>query len=298
MAESAESMDVSALWARLDRLETAEAARAALHRYARGADSRDWAVLGSAFAPDAVLVMPDATLTGRDAIVDALRDMLPAGFITQHLMANPEVEVTGQGRATITATVYYLHEGAGYEATGWGQYRDEVAVVDGVGVITRMEFVPAQYLPGSVGTLADRLERLETAEAARAATWRYATAVDTVDFAMLADAFTEDGALTTRKGTRQGRETVVDYYRTALAEPVGRKHFLVNQEVEVTGPGAAVVSSYFLYTYAGDDTSILGWGNYVDTIRVEEGVGRIAEKRISIDVHADTREGWAGEISP
>jgi uncharacterized protein (TIGR02246 family) len=149
-----------------------------------------------------------------------------------------------------------------------------------------------------VSALAERLERLETAEAARAATWRYATAVDTVDFEMLADAFTEDGALTTRKGTRQGRDVVIDYYRQALADPVNRKHFLVNQEVRVVEPGVAVVSSYFIYTYAGDDTSILGWGNYVDTVRVEDGVGRIAEKRISIDVHADSRDGWAGEITP
>ena len=36
--------------------------------------------------------------------------------------------------ATARATVYYLHEGSGYEATGWGDYRDEVSVADGIGV--------------------------------------------------------------------------------------------------------------------------------------------------------------------
>jgi len=295
---SRESEDFSAILARLDRLESAEAARAALYRYASAADSRDWSLLGSAFTEDAVMELPGQTVTGRDAIVDALRDMLPAPFLTKHLMVNPQVDVTAPGRAVVTATVYYLHEGSGYEATGWGEYRDEVEVVDGTGRISRMEFTPNQHLPGSVGTMADRLARLETAEAARAATWRYATAVDTVDFEMLADAFTEDGALTTRKGSRRGRDVVVDYYRTALADPVARKHFLVNQEVQVLEPGLATVNSYFIYTYAGDDTSILGWGNYVDTVRVVDGVGRIAEKRISIDVHADAREGWAGEITP
>ncbi len=292
------SEDVSAVLARLDRLETAEAARAALYRYAAAADRRDWALLGSAFAEDAVLELPGSTVAGRAAIVDTLRDMLPAEFVTQHLMANPEVEVTGPGRAVVTSAVYYLHEGAGYEATGWGAYRDEVSVVGGRGVITRKAFTPAQHLPGSVATLAARLDRLETAEAARAATWRYATAVDTVDFDLLADAFTEDAVLTTSKGPREGRDTVVDYYRQALASPVARKHFLVNQQVDVIEPGVAVVTSYFMYTYAGDDTSILGWGNYRDVVRVVDGVGRIAEKRITIDVHADSRTGWAAEIRP
>ena len=146
--------------------------------------------------------------------------------------------------------------------------------------------------------LTARLERLEAAERAREATWRYATAVDTVDFALLADAFTADAVLTTSKGSRHGRETVVDYYRTALASPVDRRHFLVNQTVDVAGPDEATVTSSFVYTYAGADTSILGWGRYVDVVRVEDGAWRIASKTITVDVHADSRTGWAGELTP
>jgi hypothetical protein len=138
-----------------------------------------------------------------------------------------------------------------------------------------------------------RLERLETMEADRAASWRYAVAIDTVDFELLADAFTADAVLTTRRGSRQGREAVVDYYRTALADPVARKHFLTNQNVTWLAVGEARLESYFIYTFAGEDTSVLGWGNYVDLVRVEDGVGRIAEKTISVDVSADSRLGWA-----
>lgn len=147
--------------------------------------------------------------------------------------------------------------------------------------------------PEDVSALLARIERLETAEAARAASWRYARAVDGPDFDLLAGVFSEDAVLVTRKGPRQGRDAVVDYYRTALADPIGRKHFLVNQEVTWLEPGRALLESYFLYTYAGDDTSILGWGSYADRVRVIDGVGYIEEKRISIDVHADTRSGWA-----
>jgi uncharacterized protein (TIGR02246 family) len=289
----AELPDIHALAARLERLETGEAARAALYRYAEGADTRDWALLGSAFADDAVLEMPGTQVRGRDAIVSSLRDMLPDPFITRHLLVNPQVSVDGPGRATVRATVYYLHEGSGYEATGWGDYRDEVSVVDGVGVITRKVFTPAQHLPGSVARVGERLEMLETAERAREASWRYATAVDSADPALLAQVFTDDAVLTTRKGPRQGRDEIVAYYAIALADPVARKHFLVNQTVTWIEPGVADMESYFLYTYAGEDTSVLGWGTYNDRVRVIDGVGCIAQKRISIDVHADTRSGWA-----
>ena len=138
-----------------------------------------------------------------------------------------------------------------------------------------------------------RLERLETAELARAASWRYAVAIDTLDFDLLADVFTEDAVLTTRRGPREGRSDIVAYYRAALTDPVARKHFLVNQAVTWLEPGRAALDSYFLYTFAGDDTSILGWGNYHDRVRVIDGVGYIEEKRISIDAHADSRVGWA-----
>ena len=289
-----EPTDVPALAARLERLETTEAARSVLFRYADGVDARDWELLGSAFSDDAVLVMPGTEVRGRTAIVEAMRGMLPAEFVTRHLIVNPQVVWTAPGRATVRATIYYAHEGSGFEATGWGDYVDEVVIVDGVGVITRKEFTPAQHLPGSVATVAARLERLETAELARAASWRYATAVDTPDLELLATVFTEDAVLTTSKGSRQGRDEVVAYYATALSAPVDRKHFLVNQTVTPLGPGRALMESYFMYTYAGDDTSILGWGTYVDRVRVIDGVGYIEEKRISVDIHADTRSGWAG----
>jgi uncharacterized protein (TIGR02246 family) len=293
-----DSVDVAALTARLERLETAEAARAALYRYAEGADTRDWDLLGSAFAEDAVLVMPGSEVIGRQAIVESLRAMLPAEFVTLHLMTNPRVTWTGPGRASVTVTVSYVHEGSGYEATGWGTYVDDVAVEDGVGRITRKVFVPAQHLPGSVATVSGRLQRLEAAELAREASWRYATAVDTCDFNLLASVFTEDAVLTTRKGPRQGREAIVEYYRAALADPVGRRHFLVNQTVTPIGPDHVRLDSVFLYTYAGADTSVIGWGTYADEARIIDGVGYLSSKRISIDVHADSRLGWAGEIEP
>jgi hypothetical protein len=155
----------------------------------------------------------------------------------------------------------------------------------------------AAAAPPGIDDLVARLERLETAEAARSATWRYAVAIDTLDFTVLADTFTEDASLTTRRGTRTGRTEIVDYYRGALESPVARQHWLVNQQVTATGAGTARVESYFHYTFAGDDTSILGWGHYVDEVVVTDGVGRLSSKTISIGAHADVRPGWATEVT-
>lgn len=288
-----EQADINELSQRLERLETTEAARAVLYQYADAVDTRNWGMLAGAFSEDAVFEMPGSQLTGQAAIVSAMQSMLPPEFVTRHLIVNPQVTWESPGRATVRATIYYAHEGSGFEATGWGDYVDEITVTDGVGVITRKVFTPAQHLPGSVATVAGRLEQLESAELARAVSWRYAQAVDKPDLELLSGVFTEDAVLTTSKGTQQGRDNVVAYYAKALADPVQRKHFLVNQTVTPLGPDLVLLESYFMYTFAGNDTSMLGWGNYVDRIRIIDGVGYIEDKRITADVHADSRVGWA-----
>jgi ketosteroid isomerase-like protein len=288
-----ESTDLAALAQRLERLETTEAARSTLFAYAQAVDTRDWSMLGEVFSDDAICEMPGLILTGRTSIVEAMQGMLPTEFITRHLIVNPQVTWTAPGRATVRATVYYAHEGTGFEATGWGDYTDEIVVTDGIGVITRTVFTPAAHLPGSVSSLAPRLQQLETAELARAVSWRYANAIDTPDFDLLKSVFTEDAVLTTSRGVRTGREQVMDFYATALLAPVKRKHFLVNQSLTPLGPDVVLLESYFLYTFSGEDTSTIGWGNYVDRIQIIDGVGYIQDKRITADLHADSRIAWA-----
>ena len=288
-----ECANIEALAERLERLETTEAARSALYTYAQAVDTRDWSELAGVFTESAVMEMPGLVLTGRTAIVEAMQGMLPTGLLTRHLIVNPQVTWTSPNRATVTSTIYYTHEGSGFEAIGWGDYTDEIVVTNGVGAIARKLFTPAQHLPGTVATLSARLEQLETAELARAASWRYANAVDTPDFELLRSVFTEDAVLTTSKGSRTGRDHVIDYYEKALVAPVKRKHFLVNQSITPLGPDVVLLESYFLYTFAGDDTSILGLGNYVDRIKIIDGVGYIQDKRITAEIHADSRVGWA-----
>ncbi len=294
-AEDTAADVIGALAARLDRLETAEAAREAVHRYVAGLDARDWDLVASALDADAVMPAPDGELRGREAIVASLQQALEVPFTPCHQITNARVDVTGPGAAVVTATIQYTMVGGGADAVGWGVYRDEVRVTDGVGRIFRKEFTPAQHLAGSITSLGARLEQLETAELARAVGQRYAQAVDTVDLDLLEQCFTEDAVLTTRSGTRRGRAEILAYYRGALAGPVARRHFLTNPSVTSTGPGEAAVETYLLYTFAGDDTSIVGWGTYRDRVLVVDGVGYLAEREIEIDAHADSRVGWASE---
>lgn len=286
---------IQALAARVAALEAAETARNCLYDYAAAVDQRDWAALRSCFSDEAVMAMGASETAGADEIVASLRGMLPEGFITQHLLVNPRIVTNDGTTVVIDSTIYYLHEGKGFEAVGWGSYRDTIVVEGGHGRIQRKEFTPAQHLPGSVALVSSRVDRLETIEAARRATWKYANAVDGPDLELLREAFSEDAVLVSRSGAKEGREAVLAYYSKALEAPIGRKHLLTNQEVVVTGADEATVTSYFAYTYAGAGESVLGWGTYVDRVRVVDGEGVIVEKRITIDASGDVSPGWATE---
>ena len=274
---------------RLARLEAAEAIRATLQRYARAVDTRDWELLASVFATDAAMDLMGTVYRGPADIVAALRGMLPESFGTKHLIGVPDITPAEEAdRYRALACVAYEHTHP--DARGWGTYAVDLQVVDGTARVTRMDFVADRHVPSAW----PQVTTLAIAEAAREACWQYALAVDTLDFALLADSFTEDASLTTRRGTRTGRGEVVAYYETALADPVDRRHFIVNPQVEVTGPDTATVRSLFAYTFAGEGVAVLGWGRYVDEVRMgPDGRARITAKSISIDVHADPREGWA-----
>lgn len=88
------SMDVEALVA------LAEIKRVK-HRYLRCVDLKRWDDVAGTFAPEATAHYGTPTygepivLTGRDAIVEFLRDKLGGSLITTHFAVQPEIEVTG-----------------------------------------------------------------------------------------------------------------------------------------------------------------------------------------------------------
>lgn len=148
--------------------------------------------------------------------------------------------------------------------------------------------------PADAHELLERLRRLEEAESARHHVFRYATTLDDPAPEAVAALFTTDGALSVAAGQWQGREGVAAFFRDRLADdPSEKRHFVVNPITRPLGPGLVEVRSHFLYTARADLRSALGWGRYVDRVRITGGVALFESKTITLDVGTDLDRGWA-----
>lgn len=141
--------------------------------------------------------------------------------------------------------------------------------------------------------LAARVARLEDAELARNLLHTYAEGLDHPDPDLLALLWTEDGVLSVPSGDLVGRAGVAGFYRSRIAaDPSEKRHFIVSPRVRTLGPGLVEVASYFVYTARGDDRSALGWGTYLDRIRITDGDARFEHKTITPHLATDLANGW------
>ncbi|MEY9212436.1 nuclear transport factor 2 family protein [Thermobifida halotolerans] len=148
--------------------------------------------------------------------------------------------------------------------------------------------------PEAVAALLRRVQRLEEMETARNHLHRYAAALDDPVPEEVAALFTEDGVLRTRRGDAAGRQGIAEFYRRLLEiDPAEKRHFIVAPETTWLEPGLVEIASYFLFTGRGADRSAIGWGTYVDRIRVTGDEALIAEKTITMHVGTDLGTGWA-----
>lgn len=111
-----------------DRLAVADV----LLRYASSLDEDDWDRLATCFVDDAVgLLAGGPRLEGYAAIAEAVRAALVHYSVTQHHIANAEVDLDGDRarlRANLIAT--HVHDGGAFEVKG--VYREElVRTADG-----------------------------------------------------------------------------------------------------------------------------------------------------------------------
>ena len=130
-------MDAAAfadLLARQDRIESREAIRDCLHRYCRGIDRADKAMLQSAYWPDAV---DDHVLYNGNAydFIDWCVPLLAQVEFSQHMLGNITIEIDGD--AANVETYYHAYErrrrasGEPYEMFVGGRYLDKFARRDG-----------------------------------------------------------------------------------------------------------------------------------------------------------------------
>jgi len=137
----------------------------------------------------------------------------------------------------------------------------------------------------SIDSLARRLARLELIEAARLCVTRYVNACDRRDHEALArEVFVEDAVLHVPGADFRGREAVVAFFREAFtASPRLQRHFLASPVTEVVDAGTVASSCCFLYVGSDADV-ILGCGSYRDVMVVQDGVARMREKTITMDL--------------
>jgi hypothetical protein len=147
-----------------------------------------------------------------------------------------------------------------------------------------------------VAALLRRVQRLEEMETARNHFHRYAATLDSPTPESVAALFTENGALRTRLGDFVGRTAIAEFYRDRLtADPSEKRHFVVNPHTTWLEPGLVEIASYFIFTGRGDQRSVIGWGTYLDRIRVQGDSALFEHKTIVIDVGTDLAHGWHAE---
>lgn len=147
---------------------------------------------------------------------------------------------------------------------------------------------------GDQADVASRLARLEALEAARALLARYARACDASDLAAVTALFSPRCRLEVAGRSWSGVDEIAGFFRQAWSEdPTRKRHFITNIEALEWDGAKVTVEAYFLYTAAGDSSSILGWGEYLDVIDTTGTGPLFEEKSMRVVRAADVREGWA-----
>ncbi|MDG1311884.1 MAG: nuclear transport factor 2 family protein [Porticoccaceae bacterium] len=125
-----------------------------INLYASALDKQQWDALEGVFTDDAVAnFIGIGVFEGRQAIVELVASVLTQCSVTQHLLGNINIVVTGD---TATATCYLsaLHVGLGdYAAetlTVWGEYSDEL-VRTAVGWRIKHRTLTSQHASGDIG---------------------------------------------------------------------------------------------------------------------------------------------------
>jgi uncharacterized protein (TIGR02246 family) len=124
--------DLGQLAHRTAVLETREAVRDLLARYADAVDRRDLDGLSSIFAPDAVLTSPGRRLVGLDEVIGFYREAFTTDQSPRrHFITNVHVTEAAADSATSTAYLLYTAATAGASIIGWGHYTDTFRRIEG-----------------------------------------------------------------------------------------------------------------------------------------------------------------------
>jgi len=146
--------------------------------------------------------------------------------------------------------------------------------------------------------LAERLQRLELIEQARAAQARYAEVIDRWDIDGLAEVFAPDAVLTAPGRRFDGLQAIQGFYRSVVAaDPSRRRHFITNVAVVDADDHQVTLAAAFIYVTGTGGLSIIGWGRYVDTFTLVDGQIWITAKDITVDHRGPVEATWGETLS-
>jgi uncharacterized protein (TIGR02246 family) len=139
-----------------------------------------------------------------------------------------------------------------------------------------------------MGSLEDRLQRLEDLEEIRRLLEEYARCLDTGDHAAYAELFTEDGELHAQLGQAKGRQAIRELLDARLKDPNWTPrtafHQIGNATIDVDGDRA---TSRVMWAYVThDDESyplVLQVGHYDDVFVRDGGRWRFERRTITRD---------------
>ena len=129
---------------------------------------------------------------------------------------------------------------------------------------------------------------------------RYARAVDEERDDELAAIFTDDVVFETipwSPGPSTGRDKAVRAFESYQRRFGNRKRFIVNEQIEITGPDSATAWSNWLVLHANDGESFVGWGSYDwDCARLDAG-WLFSKMVITVDCMTTLEKGWGDAAS-
>lgn len=112
---------------------------------------------------------------------------------------------------------------------------------------------------------------------------QYAKNTDLGDANASAQLFTENGMMSSRMGTDQGRAAIVKHLEKVNGTVAkGKRHMMTNISSEIKGEKAKA-TSYMIVVDASHSTNIVMTGMYEDELIKEEGEWRFAKRTLIVD---------------
>jgi 3-phenylpropionate/cinnamic acid dioxygenase small subunit len=261
-------------------------------RYFRLLDNKQWDEWGEVFTVDAELRFgpgEDEVLAGREAIVAGVSRVLGDG-VTVHHGTTPEIDLVSDTDAT---GIWAMDDDVslpGLRLRGAGHYhetyrRDD----DGRWRIRSSELVRLRR------DLAPDPDPVTIRPAIADLVARYNITADAGRFDDTVALFTDDAVLELPDGERAGRPAIAELFaetaarlRHAARGPAAVRHLSATVQVDVVDAEHATGRAYYVvFLDEGPDH----WGRYIDEYRRDDGVWRIARRRVTVD--GEVPDSWA-----